>query len=331
VRIIAIEEHWASPGIEQALAARPEAERDPSLVFNTLGDHAQRLADLGADRIAGMDALGIDVAVLGVTPPGTQPLTAADAVPLCRDANDASAQAVATHPDRLGALATLPTSDPDASVAELERCTHHLGHVGAMVYGRTGTRPLDHPAFDELLGAAADLGQPIFIHPQIPPPAIRDASYRGFAPEVELGLATFGWGWHLEAGLAALRLVLAGTFDRHPRLQIILGHWGEMLLFWLDRVDSLSNVATHLERRVSDYVRDHIFITSSGMLEPHLLRHALDHTNIDRLLFSTDHPFAHVDAAAISRLLDSIPDATDRDRFAGRNAAQLLRIPPIPT
>ena len=260
----------------------------------------------------------------------TQPLPAAEAVPLCRDANDAAAHAVSTHPTRLRALATLPTADPAAAVSELERCARRLGHVGAMLYGRTGDRPLDDPALDELLGAAAALGQPIFIHPQIPTRAVCDASYRGFAPEVELGLSTFGWGWHLEAGLAALRLVLAGTFDRHPTLQIILGHWGEMLLFWLDRVDSLSNVATHLDRRVADYVRDQFFITSSGMLEPRLLRHTLDFTSIDRLIFSTDHPFAHVDAAAITRLFDSVPDPTDRDRFAWANAAELLRIPPPP-
>ena len=326
MRIIAIEEHWASPGIEQALAAQPEADRDPSLVLSAIGDHAARLAELGPTRLARMDALGIDIAVLGLTPPGTQPLAAVDAVPLCREANDVAAQAVAAQPTRLRAFATLPTADPDAAVAELERATHQLGTVGVMVYGRTGARPLDDPAFDELLGAAAELGQPVFIHPQIPTRTIRDASYSGFDPAVELGLSTFGWGWHLEAGLAALRLVLAGTFDRHPSLQIILGHWGEMLLFWLDRVDSLSNVSPHLERRVADYVRQNMFITCSGMLEPRLARHALDLTSIDRLLFSTDHPFAHVDAAGVEALFASIPDAADRERFAWANAAQLLRI-----
>ena len=95
----------------------------------------------------------------------------------------------------------------------------------------------------------------------------------------------------MDAGLSALRLILRGTFDRHPDLQLVLGHWGEMLLFWMDRADSLSGIAKHLERRVSDYITTNIHITSSGMLQERLLRHALDFTGADRVLFSTDYPF----------------------------------------
>jgi Amidohydrolase len=142
-----------------------------------------------------------------------------------------------------------------------------------MVYGRTGPRPLDDPAYDDLFATAARWRQPIFIHPQIPSNQLRDAAYRGLDPLVDLGLATFGWGWHMDAGLPALRLILRGTFDRHPDLQLVLGHWGEMLLFWMDRADSLSGVVKHLERRVPDYIKANIHITSSGMLQERLLRH----------------------------------------------------------
>jgi hypothetical protein len=98
----------------------------------------------------------------------------------------------------------------------------------------------------------------------------------------DLGLATFGWGWHLEAALAALRLIVRGTFDRHPDLQLVLGHWGELLPFWLDRADSLSRIAG-LDRTVSEYVRSNVHLTCSGMLNPTLLRHALEVTTADRL------------------------------------------------
>jgi hypothetical protein len=126
------------------------------------------------------------------------------------------------------------------------------------------------------------LHQPIFIHPQIPSNELRDAVYRGLDPLIDLSLASFGWGWHMDAGLSALRLILRGTFDRYPDLQLVLGHWGEMLLFWMDRADSLSGIAKHLERRVSDYITTNIHITSSGMLQERLLRHALDFTGADR-------------------------------------------------
>jgi predicted TIM-barrel fold metal-dependent hydrolase len=195
-----------------------------------------------------------------------------------------------------------------------------------MIHGRTGARTLDDLAYDDLFATAARLRQPIFIHPQIPSSELRDAAYRGLDPLIDLGLATFGWGWHMDTGLAALRLILRGTFDRHPELQLVLGHWGEMLLFWMDRADSLSGIAKHLQRRVSDYITTNIHITSSGMLQERLLRHALDFTSADRVLFSTDYPFHQPGAAAVSQFFDAIPDPADRTKIASSNAESLFHL-----
>jgi predicted TIM-barrel fold metal-dependent hydrolase len=324
VQIIAIEEHWNSVGIRGALERLTGDARDESVAFNERDGNQARLEDIGSGRIAAMDAAGIDVSILSVVTPATQALHARDAVPLAREANDEAAAAVRAHPDRLRAFATLPTSDPQAAAAELERCATELGHVGAMVFGRTGSRTLDDPAYDDLLATAARLHQPIFIHPQIPSTQLRDASYRGLDPLIDLGLATFGWGWHLDAGLAALRLILRGTFDRHPDLQLVLGHWGEMLLFWMDRVESLSGVAKHLQRPVSDYIKSNIHITSSGMLQERLLRHTLDFTEADRVLFSTDYPFHQPNAAAIQQFFDVIASPAQRTKIASDNAKTLF-------
>ncbi|WP_236789585.1 amidohydrolase family protein [Amycolatopsis sp. GM8] len=322
--LIAIEEHWILPELTAALTAMPEPLRDESLAFNEMGDHRQRLEDLGAGRIAAMDAQGIDVSVLALTPPGTQPLPAAEAVRLSRAANDLAAEAVRRHPTRFRSLSTLPMSSPQDVAGELERAAG-LGHVGTMVYGRSGDTFLDDPVYDDFFAAAAALGQPVFIHPQIPSPALRDASYRGFAPTTELALATFGWGWHLDAATAALRLILRGTFDRHPDLQIVLGHWGEMLLFWLDRADGLARVAG-LPRSVSDYIRSNFFITTSGMLNPALLHHALSVTTVDRLIFSTDYPFQHPSKEDIHAFLGHFASDEERQRFSSANAAALYGI-----
>ena len=322
--LIAIEEHWIMPELTAALSALPEPLRDESLAFNELGDHQQRLEDLGAGRIAAMDAQGIDVSVLALTPPGTQPLPPADAVRHSRAANDLAAAAVRGHPTRFRSLCTLPMSSPEDVPAELERAAD-LGHVGAMVYGRSGDTLLDDPVYEDFFAAAAALGQPVFIHPQLPSPALRDASYRGFDPMTDLALATFGWGWHLDAATAALRLILRGTFDRHPELSVVLGHWGEMLLFWLDRADSLSRVAG-LRRSVSDYIRSNFFITTSGMLNPALLRHALSVTGVDRLIFSTDYPFQHPTAEDIQSFLTHFASDTERQQFSSANAAALFGI-----
>jgi predicted TIM-barrel fold metal-dependent hydrolase len=321
---IGIEEHWTTPALTAALRGLPPARGDESLAFNEMGDNLARLEDIGEARIAAMDEQGIDMHVLGLAPPGTGPLDPVDAIALSRETNDIALEATRRHPDRFRALSTLPMAAPHAVAGELERAAG-LGCVGAMVYGRTGEMPLDDPAYDDLWTAAAALGQPIFIHPQIPSDAVRKAAYSGLDPTTDLALSTFAWGWHLEAALAALRLIARGTFDRHPDLQIILGHWGELLLFWLDRADSLTRIA-NLERKVSDYVRSNVFITASGMFNPALLRYALAVTSIDRLLFSTDYPFQRPTAPELDRFLAEFDDDTDRRKFSSENARRLFGI-----
>ncbi len=324
--LIGIEEHWTTPGLGSALDGLPPGRRDESLAFNQMGDNLARLEDIGEARIAAMDEQGIDLHVLSVVPPGTGPLGAADAIALSRELNDTAVAVVGRHPTRLRALATLPMAAPGAVAGELERAAG-LGMVGAMVYGRTGEVLLDDPRYEELFEAAASLGQPIFIHPQIPPQAVRDASYAGLGSTADLALSTFAWGWHLEAAQAALRLIARGTFDRHPALNLILGHWGELLLFWLDRADGLSRIAG-LERSVSDYVRSNVFITSSGMFNPALLRHALEVTTIDRLLFSTDYPFGRPSRDELQRFLAEFDTDEDREKFGAANARRLFGIEP---
>jgi uncharacterized protein len=324
VTLIAIEEHWILQDLTSALRALPEHLRDESLAFNEMGDHQQRLDDLGAGRIAAMDAQGIDVSILALTPPGTQPLLPEDALHLSRAANDVAAAAVSDNPSRFRSLSTLPMSSPPDVAAELARAAS-IGHVGTMVYGRSGDLFLDDPVYDDFFAAAAELRQPVFIHPQLPSPAVREASYRGFDPLTDLALATFGWGWHLDAATAALRVILRGTFDRHPHLQVVLGHWGEMLLFWLDRADSLSRIAG-LQRTVSDYIRSNFFITTSGMLNPALMHHALSVTTIDRLIFSTDYPFQQPTRDEINSFLGEFSSDTERQKFSSANAASLYRL-----
>lgn len=322
--IIAIEEHWNLPELTAAVKSLPAARGDDSIIFDEMGDNLQHLDDIGDARIAAMDAQGVDLQILSLAPPGTHPLEAADAVALSRLANDIAAEAVARHPSRLRALSTLPMADPGAAAAELERAAG-LGFVGTMVYGRTGDTPLDDPRYDELFSIAAALGQPIFIHPQIPSRAIREAAYSGISPTTDLGLATFGWGWHLEAALAALRLIVSGTLDRHPELQLVLGHWGELLPFWSDRTDGLSRISG-LEQKVSDYIRSNVFITSSGMLNPTLLRHALAVTTPDRLLFSTDYPFQRPSKTDIAQFLTEFPSDDARKKFVEGNARALFKL-----
>lgn len=323
--LVGVEEHWVPEGLDRALRALPPEQRDDSLALNDRGDTAARLADTGPGRLAAMDAQGVQVHVLSVAPPGAQGLTGPLSTALAREANDQAAAAVAAAPTRLRAMAALPLDQPAAAAAELERAAD-LGLVGAMVYGRTGGTGLDDPRLDDVWAVAEARRLPVFIHPQIPPRSVRAASYSGLGRGADLALATFAWGWHVEAGTAALRLMASGALDRHPDLQLVLGHWGELLLFWHDRADALARTAG-LQRTVTDYLRDNVWVTASGMLDPALLRHALAVTTPDRLLFSTDYPFAQPTEQAIGDLLACFDSDADRTAFAHGGARALFGLP----
>lgn len=322
--LIGIEEHWTFGVVDAALRAQPPGTRDESLALNDHGDTAARLADIGPGRMAAMDAQGVGMQVLSLAPPGAQGLSAADAAVLAREANDAAAALAGAHPGRFRAMATLPLADPASAAAELERASG-LGLAGTMVYGRTGDVLLDDPRFDDLWAVAARLRQPVFIHPQIPSASVRAANYSGFGEAADLALATFGWGWHLEAGTAALRLMTRGVLDRHPELQLVLGHWGELLLFWHQRADGLARVAG-LDRSITEYLQQNVWITASGMLDPAMLHHALAVTTPDRILFSTDYPFQAPTREQIAAFLDAFPDEAAREAFASGNARTLFGI-----
>lgn len=177
MRIIGLEEHFITPEISDALNRLGPEERDDNAPMFQSKEMARKLQDLGEDRLRQMDRVGLDLMVLSVTSPGTQALPSEQAVPLAIQANDRLAAAVKAHPDRLAGFATLPTPDPQAAVQELERCVQGLGFRGAMINGRTRERYLDHADFRPLLQKAADLGVPIYLHPQIAPRPVRALYY----------------------------------------------------------------------------------------------------------------------------------------------------------
>ena len=201
-----------------------------------------------------MDDQGVDVQVLSLSTPGVQNLAAADAVTVAREANNALAEIVNGNPERFQALAAIPTPAPEAAAAELERAVTQLGFRGAMLYGRTATMLADAPEFDDLYGEAERLRVPLHFHPQIPVRPIQEAYYSGLDDGVGYMLATAGLGWYYDLGVQYLRMIFSGVFDRHPGLQVIAGHWGEVVLFYLDHIGTMQTMAK-LERPLADYFR----------------------------------------------------------------------------
>lgn len=313
MRIVALEEHFATRDIIEAWQDVPAEVRDYAVEKSTGNDKERLLVELAGERLARMDAAGIDVQVLSVTTPGVRNIA------LARAANDLMAEAIQGHPDRFQGLAVLPTSDPVGAAAELERAVVDLGFNGAMIFGRDGHRNLDHPDFLPILQTANDLRAPLYLHPQSPPPSVRAAYYEGFHRDLVAAFGTGGIGWHYETGVQALRLILSGVFDRLPELQMILGHWGEVILFYLDRIDMMSQPAG-LRRMVSDYVAEHFSVTPSGIFSDRYLRWAMEVLGPERIMFSADYPFQVAPGDTARRfLVDADLSQADRHAIASGN------------
>ena len=321
MRTIALEEHFWTPDLAAAPGTGPLARANGRWL-----DAALR--DLGKARIADMDAAGIDMQVVSHVQPAAQGLPGAEGAAAARQANDYLAAAVARHPDRLAGFATLPTASPAAAADELERAVGDLGFVGGLVNSTLGTDGafLDDPRFAPLLSRFERLDVPLYLHPAAAPPAIRDVFFGGLPPAAGAALATNAWGWHAEAGLHALRMVVSGVFDRHPGLRLIIGHGGEMIPFMLARIDQmLPPAVTGLAAAPSDYFLRNVWVTTSGMFSLPPVLCAIAVLGVDRVLFSVDYPFgANPDGRA---LLDALPlSPADKAKVAGLNAEHLLRL-----
>ena len=262
--------------------------------------------------------------VLSLTTPGLHNLAADVAVDMAKRVNDRIAESCDRYPERFQGFAALPTPDPDEAPRELERAVRDLGLKGALLCGRTRDRHLDHPAFRPMLAKAAELGVPLFIHPQTPAAAVREAQYSGIDPQTDLALAAFGLGWHYEAGLQWVRMVAAGVFDELPDLQIILGHWGEVVLFYLERMGAVFPRAIDLDRGIETCAANNLYVTGSGMWSEAYLNRCLDIVGPERLLFSTDFPYQYREGGAPRRFLETLAldDAAKRG-FAHENWERL--------
>jgi predicted TIM-barrel fold metal-dependent hydrolase len=295
MRTVALEEHFAVPSIagridKAVLARRGYRPRTPP---KDAPSPLELLAEVGERRLKSMNDAGISVQVLSNSGPGPDLVAGPDGVAMARETNDQLAKIVADRPDRFAGFAALPLQSPDVAAKELSRAVKELGFVGAMVHGTTEGRFLDHASFDQILAAAEELDVPIYIHPHIPPEPVRQAYFSDLPTGAGRVLETAGWGWHSETAIHVLRMVVAGTLDRHRRLKLIIGHMGEMLPMMLDRADQVFALdVDHLQRPVSRTVLDQVWITTSGIFnEPPFLA-ALLTFGIDRIMFSVDYPYA---------------------------------------
>lgn len=319
-RRIATEEAFATPAVlaeTKRVVNAPGVEPGFAMMgASILGEDPgakaihHRLIDLGAGRLAQMDADGIDFAVISMTSPGVQVFARDVAVALAAEANDALAEAVCAHPDRFAGLATVAPQAPETVGPELERAKA-LGLKGFIINSHTADEYLDLPKYAPIWEAAEALDMPLYLHPREPSPGM-------VKPYLDYGLYFAGWGFAADCGLHAMRLIMSGLFDRHPGLRIALGHMGEGLPFWLQRIDNryalqvkIGAVAP-LARKPSDYFRDNFVITTSGVTTNPALRLAIDVLGVDKIQFAGDYPYEDVREGV--EFLDNAPISDDERR-----------------
>ncbi len=322
MRTITVEEHFVTPAF---LAGPGKGFFERFRNSGPRGAHmAEQLCDLDQQRISEMDEAGIDLQVLSLNSPGVEQANPEEAISCARDANDFLAEAIKKHPTRLAGFAALPIQAPDQAAAELDRCVRQLNFKGANINGHTRGRYLDDAAFTPILERAEALGVPIYLHPTIPPKPVTEALYGGFSPAVSGILAGNGWGWHIETAVHLLRMILGGVFDRHPKLQVAIGHMGETLPFMLQRMNRvLPPQVTKLERPMVYYLQQNVHYTFGGFNFMPTFLDLLLEIGVDRIMFSVDYPYGSMTEART--FLQHLPvTEADRERIAHLNAERLL-------
>jgi predicted TIM-barrel fold metal-dependent hydrolase len=313
--VIAIEEHYWDEELEKTYTDS-EAGRP--------GEQYKRLHDFDGMRIKEMDEAGIDVQVISHGAPSTQKLPADTAAALTRRVNDRLHKSISGHKQRFAGFAALPTAVPEAAADELERTTKDLGFKGAMMHGLANGVFLDDKRFWPIYARAEKLDVPIYLHPAHPQPDVQRIYYDDYVKDFPM-VARPAWGYTVETATLAIRLILSGVFERHPKLKIILGHLGETLPFLIWRIDQALKRPGQKSMSFRDIFCNNFYITTSGNFSNPALLCCVMEMSVDHILFAVDWPFV-MNPPAIEWMHTVPLSDADKAKILSGNAKQLLRM-----
>jgi predicted TIM-barrel fold metal-dependent hydrolase len=334
---IATEEAWNIPEILAAqvrLLESASAPDDPSLrmagMFSKLHSLQQELMDIGEQRIARMDELGIDKQLLLLTAPGVQVLEPDEGTALAQLANDRLAAACRRHPDRFAGLTVFAPQDVKGAIAEIERGMKTLGLNGAVINSHFRGRYLDELEFWPILEALEANDAALYIHPTIPPKAwSQPYEFRGFGGALA--------GFSHEVWMHTMGLIMSGAFDRFPKLRIVIGHMGEgmpLLLYRFDWMQSNADgksglrggaPAVTLRHKISHYFKTNIWITTSGQGWEPSVKFCMDVLGPDRVIYAMDYPYQQsADEVAAYDIFDI--SAEHKKMLMQTNAERVFRL-----
>ena len=332
-RRIATEEAFNIPEIAEAYAVFGRSTWDSLdnvlnniLYSNPTGpimpDIHRRLLDFDNERLQIMDRDSVDMHVLSLTCPGVQVFDPDTATSLATLVNDRLADAIKRHPTRYAGLGCFAPQDPKRAVKEMERSIRELKLNGFILNSHTQGEYLDNQKFWPILEAAEALGAPIYLHPRSP-----SRQMQGGFDEYNLHAAM--WGYAVETGTHALRIMMSGALDRFPKLQIVLGHMGELIPFHLWRIDYMATRGftqrAGLKLIPSEYYKRNFAITTSGVEDHLALKFCIDKLGVDNVMWAIDYPYQPSEPATTFMNTAPISDA-DKEKIFHKNAERIFRI-----
>ena len=318
MRKIALEEHFITADFLQDTQKVDFSAMNPE----NASEFQTRLLDFDDLRLRSMDEAGIEISVLSLTDPGIQGIAdTKTATELASKTNAFLSEKISKNPKRFRGFACLALQDPVSAAIELERCVNQYGFVGGLINGQTQGSYLDEEKFHPFWKKVEELNVPIYLHPgspQHPSPTYKNQH------ELDGPL----WGWTVETGTHALRMVFSGLFDKFPGIKIILGHMGETLPYLLWRLDSRWNIIKHpknLKKPPSQYIRENFYVTTSGMCSNGPLTCAIQELGEERVMFSVDYPYESSKIAA--QFIEQAPINKDLlEKICYKNAQNVLNL-----
>jgi 5-carboxyvanillate decarboxylase len=336
-RRIATEEAFTTPALAEAykVLARTKGSINLDVAFmrsifdeptpgSMRDEFRRRLLDLDHERLAIMDASGVDMHLLSLTIPGVQMFDANTALDFSVAANDALAAAIHRHPKRYAGLACFAPQSPARTAKEMDRAISGLKLNGFIINSHTNNEYLDEAKFYPIFEAAEALGRPIYLHPRSPSDGMAEP-FRNYQ------MAGSIWGYAAETGTHAVRLIFSGLFDRFPKLKIVLGHMGEALPYWLWRLDFMharrtkEGLTKKLQLTPSEYFRRNFSITTSGVESHDVLEYVIKVLGVENVMWAIDYPYQPT-APAVS-FMDSAPlSRADLSKVYSNNAERIFHI-----
>jgi aminocarboxymuconate-semialdehyde decarboxylase len=268
------------------------------------------------ERLAAMDAMGIDVEVLSINPFWYRK-DRDTAAAIVKVNNERLAELSAAYPKHLLAFASLSLQAPDLAVKQLEEAITKQGLRGAAIGGSVDGEDFYDPKFHPVWAKAEELGAVLFIHPQSPP---------------ELAKRFRGNGWlsntignPLDTTIALQHLIFEGTLDKFPGLKIIAAHGGGYLGSYAPRSDHACFVSPIncnpdivLKKKPTEYLNQIYFDALVFTEEAQV--------GASQVVLGTDHPIPWEEHPVDHVMATTTLSMTQRGAILGGNAARLLKI-----